>query len=133
MSLKTRIHGYIVPTRQPNADEMVVLADELNKNGLSILLYLSMEGLISADTTLAGQAMPFDSLDFASRLAALIDNPGLGDLIYHGEFLVIADTESLPSIKRFAVKAGSITYTKARVTWSPTSTIIRPAELTIEE
>lgn len=131
--LQTRIHGCISPNRKPNDDEMVILAAEMSHNGLSRLLYLSMDGDISTESTLAGQAVPFDSLDFASRLAAFIDCPGLGELIYHGEFYVIADTNSLPSIKRFSVKAGSITYTKAVVTWSPTSTIIRPAVPTNEE
>lgn len=128
-----RIHGQIDPTRKPNPDEMTVLAAELDKNALSRLLHLSMDGVISTETTLRTESKQFDSLDFASRLAALIDHPDLGDLIYHGEFLVITDGQPLPTIRRFHVKAGSITYTKAIVTWSPTSTIIRPAILTEEE
>jgi hypothetical protein len=136
MTGKVQIKGKVIPGLTPTYDQMVVIAAEMKSSGLARLLTLTVEevsrGTITAEVTVPSDVEDFDSIEFASKMAALIDHPDLGDLLFHGELVVIEEGDPLPSIQRFQVKAGSITRTKARLSWATTSTIIRPLTATTD-
>lgn len=132
MTGTSQIHGHITPAKEPDDYQMIVMASEINKHELARLVRISLQDSARGTIVFGGVTREdnpkMDSLDFASRLAAMIDHPELGDLNFSGEFVTITDGDPIPFIQRFHVKAGNITYTKGKVVWSRISTIIQPAK-----